>query len=509
VDQIAERLLERWKQIPDCQLRLEPMALYVEDEEVLSAQEDEGHWLLPAFMAGVKTIRLSEEVLPPDLVRLATELGALGPSLSSISHLRDWLWSEGAEGFEILLDHGFVDGLDASMTDPVRQREVLEAMRVQASVALGAQAQRIASRDLDAAAARDEFLAPLDAFAEAIDGGLLALAAEQAESLAGACDDPAFWIDAQVHLALAHPELQSHIPPERLARRVLSLVRRGASGRFMNFLAELKRKRDPYARRLLEALETEEAGDVLGRHVAMDERFIGSLSSLLAGPASPLSRTLANRLLERCTCGQEDLRWLARLMATAGFEVFWGKVDPSVLTERCAIVVCRLLVAGKASLPLVADLFTRVAPALAVRLAGLIPGDTLLRLKQPVLDLLSRASFKDAEALLAILAKHPQHGWGAILGEALVTTRMAEWPLPLVRSAFKVIVGQGHAARYLVPLVQDRHFGDDVKLTALRFIENDAEAMAKLGSASLSELLFSHEVRERLRQLRRKLEEPS
>jgi len=507
VMQIAGRLLDRWRPFPDCVLRLEPTALYIGDVEVLTAQEDDGRWLLPAFMAGVKTVQLGDDTRPEDLVRLASELAALGPSLASIARLRDWLWAEGAEGFDVLLDHGFVDGLDASMTDPVRQRALLEALRSEGSVALGLMAERIASRDLDAAAARDEFFLPLEAFSQMLSEGDLSLSSDETAGLSADCDDSLFWIDAQVHLAFAHPELQAQVPAERLARRALALVRSGASGRFLNFLAELVRRREPYARKLQQELDTAEAGEALGMHVPLEERYIETLAPLLAGPASTLTRTLANRLLERCTGSRESLQWLARLMATVGFEAFLGKVDAAALSERCAVVTCRLLIASRAPLHPLAELLAHVAPATGIKLAGLLPADMLFRLKQPVLKLVSTASHKDAEALLATLGLHAQHDWGEVLGEVLQSSRGADWPLPVVRAACAVIAARGHAASYLVPLIQDRHVGDDVKLTALRFIEKDPAAVAKLGSLSLASLFQSREVKDRVKELRRRQEE--
>ncbi len=507
--QIAGRLLERWDQIPDCVLRLEPTALYIADQEILTAQEDDGRWLLPAFMAGVKTIQLADDTRPEDVVRFASELAALNPTLASIGRLRDWLWAEGAEGFEILLDHGFVDGLDASMTEPVRQRALLEALRSQGSIALAMQAERIASRDLDAAAARDEFYLPLESFSRMLSDGDLSLPAEESSQLAARCDDSLFWIDAQVHLAFAHPELQAQVPAERLARRALALVRGGATARFLNFLSEIMRRREPYARKLQAALDTPEAGEALGTHAVTDERSIEALAPLLAAPASALTRALANTLLERCTGSRESLQWLARLMSTVGFEAFCGKVDASQLTERCAVVMGRLLAASRAPLHPVADLLAHVPPATGVRLATTLPPEILFRLKQPVLKLIGSASLKDAESLLAHLAAQQQNDWGEVVGEVLVASRGEEWPLPVVRTACALVTARGHAPKFLVPLVQDRHVGDDIKLTVLRFIERDPRAVAMLGTMSLGSLFQSREVRERLKELRRRQEEKS
>jgi signal transduction histidine kinase len=507
VGAIAERILVRWAECPDVVFRIEATSLLVGEEEVLSGEDEEGRWLLPAFMAGLKSIGVAEAPDAADLVRLGSELAALGPSLPSIHRFRDWLWSEGAEGFEVLLDYGFSEGLDAALTDLDRQREMLRAMRAEAASSLSAGARRIASADLDAAAARSEFETPLTAYERKLDEERLRLDAGEASSLARACDDSVFWIDAQVFLSLAYPELQSLIPPERMARRMLSLVSAGGSGRFVSFLVEMRRRKEPYARQLLDALETEAAGEALGCGVALGDAEIKGVGEILLAPATPLSRALACRLLERCCGSAESMRWLAHLMASTGFEAYWAKVDPGRLSERCALLVARLLLACKAPHSIVGDLLQRSPPASGARLALALPLDLLARLKQPVMKLLSTAAVKDAEALVTRLVGDGCVDWSAVLGTVAQASHGSAWPLPVFRMVCAAVQGRGGASGYLVPIVRSREASDEVKLTALRFIEKDAAALEALARGRIGKLLESRDVRDAIKAALRRREE--
>jgi len=243
VDSIAERLMERWKSNSDIVFRFDATSLFSEEQEVLSAEEEDGLWLLPAFMAGMKSLSLTPLAASDDLVRLATELGALGPNLTSIRKFRDWLWSEGAEGFDVVLDFGFSEGLDTALMDAQVRRDALAAVRADAAASLSMDVRILSSQELDVAAVRDEFQMTLDAFSREVHEEAPHLDDRERQALRSAFEDSLFWVDAQVYLALAHPELHSQIPPERMARRVMELMASGVALRFLGFLAHLATRR--------------------------------------------------------------------------------------------------------------------------------------------------------------------------------------------------------------------------------------------------------------------------
>lgn len=501
---IAGRLLERWKANPDILLKFDATSLIADDMEVLSAEEDEGRWLLPAFMAGLKSICLGAAPAEEDLVLLASELGALGPSLASIRRFRDWLWSEGAEGFDIVLDFGFTEGLDAALMDVREHKEMLAAMRAEAASSLSLNAARIASRELDIAAARDEFQVPLDTFTETAAAGGFAQEQEAAERLKRRCEDSVFWIDAQVFLALAHPELRAQMPAQRLARRVLTMLKEGATLRFVGFLAELKRRREAYAQELLAALEDEPIGRTLAENTALDEHAVRALADLLATPPSSITRDLAMHLVERLTGDQASLQSLAQLMMTTGFGVFWAHVDTAALSERSVTVLGKLLLACKAPEGLLADLVKDSPPAVALRLATGFPPEMLWALRQTVCKLLGDARPNEAHALLRVLFSDTRFDWANVLGNTVVASNGEALALPVLRTVCSIITKKGLCKQYLVPLVRAKEAKEEVRLTALRFVEQDPNALAEASQWRFRELFVSKELRERLKRARKK-----
>jgi len=504
---IAERLLERWNQNPDVVIEVDAEGLRFDDEELLVAGEDEGRWLLPAFMSGLKSIGLGTGPNEEDLIRLATELGALGPNLSSIRRFRDWLWAEGAEGFDIVLDFGFAEGLDAALMDLDTRRERLMALRAEAAGALSMDSLLVTSKDLDAAAARDEFQVSLDAFQQGLKEKKLVMDGEQATRLREVSDDTLFWGDAQVFLALAYPQLRDQIPPERMARRVMALLEQGAALRFLGFLAELRRRREDYVQELLDVLEKEPLAEMLAQRVTIDEQTLPALVDLISAPPTPMVLDFCRLMVERSMEAEQSLQQLARLIVEAGFDVFFSKLDLAGLSPRAVIVLGKLVLACKGPVALLGDLVGRSTPEAGLRVAASLPGEVLWRMKRPVLNLLMNAHPREAHALLRVLLADHTHEWASHLGELLLQSHGKGLPFPVVRTLCKVVAHKRLTRQFLVPLVRSREAADEVKLAALRYIERDAQALEEVAQGRFGGLFQSREVRERIKQARRRHEE--
>lgn len=503
---ISDRLLTRWRQNREVVLRLDGVQLLSGDEVVLAAEEDEGSWLLPAFMAGMRSISLGLSTDVEDAVRLAAELGALGPRLPAIRGFRDWVWADGAEGFDVVLDFGFAEGLDAALLDREKERDRLTAIRAEALSAMSPDAATIASQDLDAAAARDEFQVICDLYAENVAGDSFAISREAAAKLRDQCDDSFFWIDAQVNLAFAYPRLGSDIPPQRMARRVLLLLEDGAVLRFLGYLAALRHRREDYVTELLQALETEEVGAVLADKLSLTIHERETLSTLLAGPPSPLTRELVCRLVERSVEDQQSLQNLAHLIMATGFDVFFGKLDVSRLSPRAVTVLGKLLQACRAPVTVLSGLIARSGPEAGLKLTLGLPPESLWLMRRSVLARFPSAHPREAHALLKVLLTDRTNDWARCLGEMVMRSHGTDLPFPVMRTLCKLFAHKGLCREYLAPLVLSREASDEVKLAAMRYVERDPDALEEVSSARLGGLFQSREVRQRIREALRRWE---
>jgi len=91
---IAERLFDLWNEVPKVMLVLDATTLSINEQVILKAEDNEGRWLLPAFMAGLRILRRQADCSLDDFLRLGEELAALTSNLSSITLFQDGCKSE-------------------------------------------------------------------------------------------------------------------------------------------------------------------------------------------------------------------------------------------------------------------------------------------------------------------------------------------------------------------------------------------------------------------------------
>jgi len=244
LDSIAARVLEVWSADPALTVEIQPTSLGVGGRVAVSAGADEGRWMLPAFMGGMRSLRLTPGAVADDVVRLARELASLEPNLEAIHRFRDWIWSDGAEGFEVVVDASFTEAVEHAFLDEAAQRTMLASVRAEAANALSEAAVRIETRDLDRVAWRREFQVPMEALARRAGDGSLRLDPAEAEELSARCDESRFWIESQVLLALSEPSVREAVPPKDLARRILSLVNRTVDAHFLEVFGGIAGRQD-------------------------------------------------------------------------------------------------------------------------------------------------------------------------------------------------------------------------------------------------------------------------
>ncbi len=506
-DAIGDRTFGLWQEHSDVELRLEPTVLFVDEQPVLRASPDEGRWLLPAFMAGLRGIRLTEDCGTGDLLRLATELSALESTLPAITRFRDWLWADGAEGFEVSLDNSFTDDAEAAFIDETAVRQRIAAIRLEAANALCVEAHRVATRELDAAAARDEFHTAFELFSDAVAGDLYRLAPARGEELRRRCEQSIAWEDGQVFLALAYPELQSALPPVTLARRLGALADRRADARFLGLILTLLKRGDVASRGLLHALQEAAVPTRVAARLDPSEGLLPSLAALLEHPDSPVVGDLVLGLLLRCREERAVAALLARLLTEAGAETVCRACRISELDPECAFVLVRLLLHVKAPERCLSDLLARVPREASLRLLVELPTRVLLQLPRRLEEALTLGRPESTSKAIQQLLGRQDRALVERIGQIFLECPERAWNRAAVTGLLSALAAHGLGGRFLVPMVRSRKEAPELRIMALDLLDGDPVAQAEAVRRSLKERFDDPAIRARVRDKRRRLRE--
>ena len=504
---IAGRGHAMWMERPEAELELSATELCANGETLLVASADEGRWLLPAFMAGLRRVKMLDYATPADLLRLGTELSTLESTIASIGRFRDWLWADGAEGFEVAIDDSFSDDAEAAFLDFETQKQQLLATRMMAAETLCADGVGVASRDLDAAAHREEFEVSLEAYCHRIGEGTTEVGQPELERLRGSCNESVAWGDGQVYLALAYPSLQAALPPEVLAGRMATLARRRADARFLGLVATIIERGDKAAQALLAALHAADVGQVLSRGLPADDDVIGALSRLVRLGRNDLCGALLAGLLERCHSERDYARVVAAAIAGTGSEAFCRALVEECLTPDAAFVLVRLLVHFKAPPHCIAKVLPTLPTASALRFLVELPTPQLIQVTPAAEKLLALAPTDVAGKALEQLLARNERRLTELVGRVFLTTTSRSWSRPLIARVVAALAKDGMATQFLVPLVRNTDEQEDVRIMALNLMDGDPVAQAQAVRRSVRSAFDAPGIRACMRAKRRRLGE--
>lgn len=489
---------------PRASLHIGATTLRVDDDLALSADEDHGRWLLPAFMAGLRRVRAMEDSRPEDLHALALELAALRLVPHQLEQFADWLWSDGLEGFETELHTSFAEVLDLT-DDPARQKLQIAAVRAEMAMSLASDVQ-VTVKDLDAASLLQEFQTPLDAFAVEARSGRLGLSVEEAEQLRKAVDESAFWVRQEISLALAHPALRKALPPVQVARALVRVAAESFDADFMGLVAALSQHKDEYAQEVIAALENEPVGDAIAERAPLDEAGLQRLLNLLTGKSAKFAGGIARGLCERSALdrakGQHVVETATtRLAIGLGIQKFTELIDIQKLTPAARTSLAHIAVQSRASVEVLAGILSSVPPAAAISLLQGFPGPVLARLESTIDRLLRDGSPRDRTTLAAILLAPDRSTGARQIVDVLVGTAGSGWELRTVRLVAEAAVRQNCADK-LIAVQRDTHTPIEIRLMLLEVLARSPLADEVL-KWRFAELMDAEALRQRLVELRK------
>jgi hypothetical protein len=501
VEAIASRLLAHWVGLGEVTVSLEPTHLRIGEDCLVHAEKpEEFKWVLPAFMAGLRRLRIQPNARAEAVLNLGYELSCLEPSLESIEHFQEWLWADGAEGFDCAVDMGFSECLDDASLDLKAKRKELIALRIDAARSL-ADAFRISTQDLDAAAARTEFDLALDRLTQAIANGALAMSQEASDGFKGQAQDPVFWVEAELDLVLSHPELHSAFPARQVGHRLLDALGEESAGLLVALLASLRRRKTAFTTELVAVLERDPRAALLASLAPVNPRSLEAIRVILEDQPSLVSKALALRILH---LGQAD-PWLGdpviRLIAALGIHPFCQHLECSTMDRVSGVFLAKVMESSH-DLEHFKRFLDTIPHETAIAVACASSPAWLAAAHGEVLEVLKRSDSEQLARLLVCLFKGGASG-ARVVGQALLSCNLDSWSTPALKTACLGLLKAGQGSQILVPICRSKKTPTWARLVVLQATEADPETHAEAIAFRVTDVMDVPEIREYLTKARK------
>jgi hypothetical protein len=462
--QVAERLMQMWRDLPTAVLTIEPLRLTINDVTTIEVGEHAGRWLLPCFMAGVKTIAL-QGASTVALMSLALEISTLTATDASVQRFFHWLGADGAEGFEVVVEQSFMDG--GGGLDTTRARGLL-ATRV--ATAASAEGTLVAVDDLDRAAARPELAIGLDLFVQGAQTQAFQVTPELRTSMRQQVDDAGTWAEREVAVVLAHEGLRTMVPPARVARSVLERLQQ-ASPSLVALVDDIAGQRDAFHQSLLMELHAGGLGEALAHGVQLhsDESFVRVVSMLARFDAGGRS-SFARGWVARMASAADAPLLLARIKQLGAARlVDWLEV--SQVPDRTLDALTRMAAEG-ADDTVVRNLLRKLPTNRWAMVLGALEGPRLVAFADEVKQTLVGGQPPDR------FVDNVTRGAPALALAALESGLGASWSPKATTAVIRQAATDPQGRALLVSVARSRRASESTRLMALGALADHAEMQA-------------------------------
>ncbi|MEC9441359.1 MAG: hypothetical protein VYE40_09680 [Myxococcota bacterium] len=509
LDLPAQRLHALWCQSHDFEIQVAPEQLLVDGEVVFEAHKELGDWILAAFMAGVRSIRMDINACADDFMLLAVELGALEINANSMLRFRDWLWSDGSEGLIIKLQRSFVEVIesmdvvvDVKATGRGRARELLPAR-------FGG-AFSVSNEDLERVAKRPELHAPLDIYTQGVQYRGFEMSPEERAMLRSSCMDSERWALVELEAALSNADIRTSLHPERLARRLLDYLLKTSSATLLSKVCDLyRRKDDGFSSAVIACLERSQYISRLVLELELEDAVLVELSELFqvlgVAQQESFASSMLHRLLEDGS--EENLRRFARLLRRIDMNTFRERAQERLLGTKAAMTHAELLLYAGISPKAFSEVLGVLDDVATGRLLASLPDAFMIEAEVRLRDLLEDGPRAVVEDLAMYLLSRNQVGYVHILAGAMLKVRETPWSRKTVRHVCEAIMLHQLEEEYLVPPIRDRRASLPYREIALELLleRGSDDLVARATKWRLSEYFDQPAFRERLKTGRERL----
>ena len=501
-DEQGRRLVAIWRDAAWAPIAVEAVSLRAGELVILSASADGGRWILPAFMSGLRELRPRSEVSADDAVRLAEHLGAIAVDAAAFAVFQNWVWSEGAEGFDLKLESTFIELFDARFAASVAEAQAVNiaAVRAVAMVPADGETHNVSSEDVDIAALRPELEVAIDLYATAARSRGLEVSGATLRALGTGCDDPTSWAIAEIDAVLANLPLRHSFPAERLARRILGQVTRRCDARLLGALTAMRCAEDPYVARTLVVLESIGAGTQIGHATRLDEvTSAAALATWLATAPERLARDAVRGLLRREESSGDIARFLADLLVANGADWWLAVVEPRSLEPIHAGLFGDVLTRIAPPSSTISGLLAELPPATSAALATRLPA----RMLEPHADALGALMWSaPIDTALALFDAVPVAALAPRLAERVRKDRGQGWTAPHVARLVTIWLRMRLDPAPLAALVRVSQINPATRLSVLLALAPAREAQANAARWRFGELFEPPSLRHALREAR-------
>lgn len=488
---LTQRLFDLWRESSD-RLDFGPDGIRVGDV----APNAKGGWSFHAFMAGLRSVSLTETTEFADVQRLARELASVRFDADSAERLRNWTWEEDGDAFAFTVTQSFAEALQATELAPELAATGLSALRAGGLQAL--EGPRLQTSALDRAATRPEFEIALEGYrAESMQRGH-EVDGQMMRMLADGCANASAW--AELELAeLARAGRLATMSSARLAKRIVETLAGQRPERAFEFLSTLESDEPELAQKVTALVDLQ------------------TLLHTLANAAKPraVAKIVAGWLGEGSEFAQ---RVLAALLEGASGDTKLAPIADSVLdADPVAERLADLVDASKLDAPKAAWLLSRARPDAArallealdpeittTALCAMKPGALLSGHHGAVGRVLQTGSFEARNTLASHLAATTAKDEEQLLARALLDSSSETWG---ARAAYLVcnrVRDAGMTRDVLLPLAKSRKTTASLRVAALHVLEVDPTALRAATRWSPTEWFAPPEVRAALKKARKR-----
>ena len=502
---MAHRVIGAWNQDLEEPIVLKPDGLWFQGELGLEVSDEACWWLLPAFMAGVREIRMEEGAWAEDVVRLAQELGMLELGGAALESFRDWLWADGAEGFDVAMSLSFSEVFELLDTGEM-SAAMFGAPRAESILAMDASRVALPSAELAAASLRPEFHTALDMFSQGLAYRAFELTDELVVGVQDRLEDGGHWTWAEADAILAHESLRAAIDPWRLARRVMSRMRQGLGVSMLTRLILIYQTDEPFFAKMRQAMEQEGAPTVIARSIDLDdERVRESMLEWLEsrGQAESIAWIA---MFVRAVNDEAFARSLSVLLRERGVLEVRRMIDEEALAQHTSIAYAQAMVRAGCAPDTLASLLDNIDIDAAAFVIAELDDVYLIALDRPLESALMRATNVAIEKLVPSLIARRQPGLLQLLGQAL-NTRKDPWMRKILIEVCNALLEADMARDYLVPLVRNRTVGEAAREIALDALSRREDALEEAVKFRFTEYFETQDFRDRIKTDRQRLKD--
>ena len=505
VSGMAARACEAGRAIAGQTLAVEAVGITLDGDMVLPCTPDNARWILPVWLAGLRSVTTLPDLREEDVRLFAGGLALAGPGPEAVDNLASWLWSSPADGLRLETRACAVERIEAVSGTPDAARAALRASWLETAGKLLAGSNPFASQT-ETTTARER------AWWERLNTGDLVLTRDVRYALRASADDDGAVLRLELMTAMAQEPWQATLQPALVARMVTRLAARTYDRDLNSLTGMLAADTGDYGRICVAELAAFPVGDALATATTlepgMSDDKLAAIQAVLQQQPEATASGLLRGLLERVATDPEGLvPVLARLMALVSAGTFLRLAQPATLSAQVRPLVGRILLAAVPTAEELSVVCASLPVSAFVEVLRATPIAALAPLVPALATVLGAADAREKAAIVLYLtdpARASELPVDAVvaLTSALVGAQGQGWDVRSVRLVAESALRVNENVEGLFSLQRSPKASPAVRVAVLDALARSAEHAPEALKWRMGEMFDAPEVRDRLVELR-------